>query len=284
LAVLVLALLIGALLSFAPAPAVAGGWSSLHWKDEYLVAGERATARMTDAWVSVAAARRVARRHDFRVYVVPGPGEFAPVPQRAWRGPGAGAVEAPGRVSLRRVDANMVSLRAVVRIPDLPPGRYHTVLCTAGCERLANNLWPTNVTVVASKAEARLISRLERQAERSDRRLEQLRDSVDRQIRHVGVTSVNTDGALRGDVDQADNEVRRLDAELDRLAADRDRNLAALRRLGGATATSGLALLALCAGLSLALWRARRRPPAPAAPSDDGWERPADRHLVGGAR
>ncbi|CAN5778822.1 hypothetical protein BH24ACT14_BH24ACT14_11870 [soil metagenome] len=284
---LVLALLIGALLSFAPAPAVAGGWASLHWEDEYLVAGQRATARMTDGWSSTAAAQRAVRRQDtLRVYLVPGPAEFAPDPQRAWGGPGAGAVEAPGRVNLRRLDFNRVAVRAVVRIPDLPPGRYHTVLCKPGCERLATNMWPTNVTVVGSKAEAqaRLASRLDRRAQRTELRLEQLRFSIDRRIRHARVTTVNTDSALRGDVDQANNEVRRLDAELDRLAAGRDRDLAALRRRGGAAATSGLALLVLCAGLSAALWRARRRPPAPAAPSDDGWERPADRHLVGGAR
>ncbi len=282
----VLVVLIGLLLLALPAtPAAAGGYSSLDWEGRYLISGERAVARETQTlWPTSAAARRAVHKGDYRVYLQPGPADYAIVPKRAWHGPDPGAVEAPGRVTLRVINTNIVAIRAKVRIPDVSPGRYHTVLCTPGCARLAPDMWPTEVTVVANATEARLTSSFDRQAEGAERRLEQLRGSVDRRIRHAAVTSVNTDSALRGDIDEARDEVARLTGALDQVVADRDRDLAALRRLGSAAAASGLALLALCAGLSAALWRARRRPPAPAAPSDDGWERPADRHLVGSGR
>lgn len=282
----VLAVLVGVLLLALPAtPAAAGGYESLDWEGRYLISGERAVTRGTQVlWPTSAAARRAVHKGDYRVYLLPGPADYTSFPQpRRWRGPTTGAVEAPGQVTLRHVDANMVAVRAIVRIPDVSPGRYHAVLCTPGCRRLPPYMWPSDITVVASTTEARLIARFDRQAERSERMLEQLRGSVDRRIRYARVSSVNTDDLMRRDIDEARDGVARLTGALDRLAANRDRDVAALRRLGSTAAASGLALLALCAGLSVALWRAKRQAPAPPA-ADDGWERPLERHLVGSRR
>ncbi len=284
----VLAVLVGVLLLGLPAtPAAAGGYPSLGFGQgrQHLAPGERIHVRVRLLWPKVANTSRASASSAYHVYLQPGPGQFANHPQRAWPGPAEGAVRVPGKVVMRKGKppwANLVRVFARVTIPDLDPGRYHAVLCTAGCERLAPDLWPTDVTVAANASEARLISRFDRHTQRTERLLAQLRGSVDRRIHHAAVTGVNTDSALRGDIDEANNEVRRLDAELDRLATARDRDLAALRRLGANAAAAGLALLALCAGLSVALWRAKRRP-APAA-ADDGWERPPERHLVGSRR
>ncbi|MDQ3538215.1 MAG: hypothetical protein M3415_05405 [Actinomycetota bacterium] len=283
------AVLLGALLLAVPAtPAAAGGYSSVDFGSgrRHLAPGERVQVRVGGLlWPTVAAARRAISSSEFGVYLQPGPGEYAGDPQRAWRGPAEGAVRMRGKVRLRqgRPGANIVEASARVTIPELRPGRYHAVLCTSGCRRLAPDLWPTDVTVVPSAIEARVADRFDRDWQRTQGALWRVEDRLARRMVNAGTVRVNTDSALRSDVDEAHDEVGRLGAALERLTTDRDRDLAVVRRLGSAAAAVGLVLLALCAWLSWALWRARRQPSAPGVP-DESWERPSERHLVGSRR
>ncbi|MDQ3708602.1 MAG: hypothetical protein M3387_04710 [Actinomycetota bacterium] len=286
----ILAVLVATLLLAMPAsPAAAGGYASLDFGRGrlHLAPGERVQVQVRGLlWPTVAGARRAIASSNFSIWMQPGPGEYANDPQGAWRGPVEGAVRVPGKVVLRHGHprgSNIVGMSARVTIPELQPGRYHAVLCASGCRRLAPDLWPSDVTVVPSALEARVADRLERDRHRIDSALWRTERRLGRRIRNAGIVSVNTDGALRGDIDEARHEVARLTGALDQVVADRDRDLAALRRLGSAAAASGLALLALCAGLAVALWRARRQP-SPLAELDDGWERPGERHLIGSGR
>ncbi|MBA2529679.1 MAG: hypothetical protein H0V19_06890, partial [Euzebyales bacterium] len=188
-----------ALLGMAAPPAGAGGVSQIEWERPFLVVGERAAGTI-DAGFSADMVRQVVAHGDYELWLRLGPMDWEEGP-RQWLQPAPDRIRVPA-VSLRPEPRGaFVDARIGFRVPDVRPGRYTAVLCVDGCTETFAGSFPSEVQVVATSVEGRLHERLARQVERGEIALSRVEARLQRRIRRSTVTSVNTDSALRGDVD-----------------------------------------------------------------------------------
>jgi uncharacterized coiled-coil protein SlyX len=241
-----------------PAQAAAGGWWSYPQLAPSTAApGQRVTVRAEVLFPTRTDARR-AQHVRYLAYALRGlDGRIVQDAMRRaksgdwWSPEGAELVEL-GPVAVDAVDGNLAVARGAFRLPELAPGRYAVMLCTAGCASpLADVVPAERYQIVADPATARLAERV--------RRLEE------RLVRQAGAL-LETRAALA----EVRKEARGSAAVLEQLEA---RLAAAGRRPTGHVSVPWLflsgwalaAVLLVALGLLVAL---RRRPASPAWPSD----------------
>src|SRR5918998_853067 len=152
------ALLVGLLLAgtFAGAsPARAGGWwNSLDTGAPMWAPAMRVKVSGGHAlFQSIEGAERAYRNGSFYAYLL---GDFDyDIVNRAldedfrpgWWELGGATATRLGPVALKAPEANLVRASAHVTVPDVEPGRYEVMFCTAGCRRSFADVIPTTVTV-----------------------------------------------------------------------------------------------------------------------------------------
>lgn len=150
----------------APAPAVAGGWWSYIDVDDVLRVGEQATAHVDG--VLFPTREEAEQGTPFHAYLLQGvdthrldeamstgePGDWwTPPATRHHLGP----------VDVTIVDSNMAEARAQFVVPDVPPGHYQLMFCTAGCRApLADVIPRLDLTVAPAAGAASLTGLLDR--------------------------------------------------------------------------------------------------------------------------
>jgi hypothetical protein len=139
----------------APPSAAGGGWwSSITMDAPHVGAGETLTVTSEVLFDSVEAARAPV---DFHAYLLRGVDER--MLDRAmedgepgdWWTPPPGGVDV-GDVTLSGFDSNLGTATARVTIPDVAPGDYSLMLCTAGCAAPLANVIPASVRVSSDAA------------------------------------------------------------------------------------------------------------------------------------
>lgn len=276
---LVVALLALAITGTA-APAGAGGWwNYVDFDKNHVTVGDRMTERGEVLFATVSDVD-VARDHGYFMYLVRGMnrrlieeamGESDP--KRWWSQPQM-AVRM-GKVHLGRADSNLVFWKAVVAVPDVPPGRYAVMLCDAGCRKpLAGSLPFEGLHVYTAGREAvarsrQTMSTLEQfrdDAQGMDESLAAENDTLREDVARVGGLAARADSTA----ERAQADVTRLEGELAALRADQPSPW---------PARAGWIVAALLALALIASWLRRGGEPAATGPpvppedaNDDRWE------------
>jgi hypothetical protein len=255
-----------AILLLTPPAAAGGGWWSFPQVNRSTVApGQRVEVEATVTFGSAAAAEEARESGRFHVYLLRDfdysvvERAMARPPQRNWWSLGGAEAIHVGQVAVRVSDEGFGTARAAFTLPELPPARYHVMLCDAGCaEPLAEVIPTPGFTVVADPATARMAERV---------------DDLERRLRNQGVEL----RAARADADTAlvatrnrRSEVERLEA---RVSALEDEGGSSPRAVGWAYA-GWLVAGVLIGALALRVLRRRRSRPARVA----GWQ-PSDEEL-----
>lgn len=265
---LALACVLGGLLVMPQAAAAGGWWSYIDVNRSHVAPGQGIELSERVAFKSVAAAEAAEQSERFHVYLLRG-FDYSVV-ERAMRetSPGnwwslgdAEAIEV-GQVTVRVSDGNLGRATASFTVPELPPGKYHLMLCDKACmEPLADVIPAKGFTVVADPAAARMGNRIDRLDRGSRNRPDRL-------------------AAARADADDALVAARNARSEVEQLK----RSVASLANEGRAAPPAGpwtyagwFVAGALAGALALlALRRRRPRPPRPAR--HVGWH-PTDEEL-----
>ncbi len=242
-------------------PAHGGGWWSYIEADRSTVApGQRVKLDEEVLFRSAAVAHEASDGTRFHVYLLRG-FDYSVVERamekpwpRSWWSLGDAEAIRVAPVDVDVSDANLARAHASFTMPELSPGRYHLMLCDAGCRRpLADAIPAGGFTVVADPATARLAQRMERLELRLLRRSNRLAQA----------------SALAG---RAHIAARRARVEVERLEA---RTLARERRPGRReteqpstrASDGGWFLAGGLAGALVALTLRRRRSQAEAPPA-----------------
>jgi hypothetical protein len=171
-------LAVAILAAVASTPAHGGGWWNTPQVEPATVAvGQRVLVRAT---VTAASAQELRELESYRVYLIRGFDRS--ILERAWRQPGPrhgkwwklGTAEA---IEVSRLSSSPTGgfVRASLRLPDLPVGRYAVMLCDLECTRPFGDTIPRlGFTVVADAATARLARALGHVRERLGNRIAQL--------------------------------------------------------------------------------------------------------------
>ncbi len=241
-------------------PAAAGGWwSYIPLQGAELGVGERfTTARGEVLFASAEAAARAKRGEErFYAYLIPDmdwsvveeamsiaePGNWWVRPETRIR---------VGRVEVRGGPSNLARIRVAFDVPEVEPGTYALMLCTAGCVRHLADIVPSEVTVTADPATARTA----RELSRVESRLEVVRSRLGQRVRELERGSREapaSEADLLEALDRATSRVRALERRVSELE-------------GAAPALAWLVVGAAGAALLLLLLRRRRpreRPPTP---------------------
>ncbi len=277
----------GAVLAL-PGTAAAGGVDTLSFARSHHAPGMVAAGDGELMFGSQRAARRVLRRGELAVYLLPGAYvDRVGGSSVRWSGLPDGARRV-GTASLRRSEwaGNVLGVRARFEVPKIAAGDYRLVVCAPGCRRLAGRYqWPTPFSVVATPTEARLLDRLDRHDIQSREQVGAVHHQVELTRRRLVDRSLltakrqdelaATTAALRDEVNAG---VDRLDAELARVRRQADEAQAAAARDRRLLA-GGIA--ALLVALAVVTWRRpalrAAAPPSvtPSPPGVDGFKRPA---------
>ena len=161
------------ILLLTPQAAAGGGWWAFPHPNRSTVApGQRVEVEATVTFSSAAAAEEARESGRFHVYLLRGL-DYSVVERAMSEGPsrnwwslgGAEAIQvAPVAVSVSA--SGFGKARAAFTVPELPPARYHLMLCEAACSKPLAELIPAEgFTIVADPATARMawhVDRLER--------------------------------------------------------------------------------------------------------------------------
>jgi hypothetical protein len=217
---------------FAAGPAGAGGGATLEFDEDvahedYLAVGETVTGEMWAYFDD-----RQVRREPFYAYLEP-----VSVGEARYEGPPklSGQAVRLGRIHVGEFrhpaggfDANV---RVTFVVPHVAPGRFLIQYCNSPCTRPFGNPegnWPTGITIVATRAEARLRhqmdrleSRLERYAWQGDnglrRRIQELRSVVSYvpELRSRQQTVAESANGTAQEVNKLQSQVRDLKSKTD---------------------------------------------------------------------
>jgi hypothetical protein len=150
-----------------PQPAAGGGWwTSIRLDRETVGVGHEVRAHANVMFSPVEAIESEQNGHTqdgpFYVYLLGG-FDYSIVERamrkaspRAWWSIGDADAIRLGRVGIGTGDSNLALASASFRVPDVPPGRYSVMFCSAGCARPLADVIPTlpsQLTVVAAPAE-----------------------------------------------------------------------------------------------------------------------------------
>jgi hypothetical protein len=259
---------LGVLLLTPQAAAAGGWWSYIHVNRSHVAPGQHVELDETVSFSSAAAADAAQQTDRFYVYLLRG-FDYSVVeramrkrsPGNWWSLGGAEAIRV-GQVAVNVSDANLGRATAAFTMPDLPPAKYHLMLCDTACtEPLADVIPAKGFTVVADPATARMANRVDR-----------LQRRIRNQAGQLAAARADTDRALVA-ARNARSEVDQLKASLSSLANEaRSSPPAATWAYAGWLVAGALAgALAL-----LVLRRRRSRPPRPADVA--GWH-PSDEEL-----
>jgi hypothetical protein len=207
---------VGVLLLMPQAAAGGGWWAYIGVNRSHVAPGQNVELKETVAFSSAAAAQAAQQADRFHVYLLRG-FDYSVVeramrkasPGNWWSLGGAEAIEV-GQVTVRVSDgANLGKASAAFTVPELPPARYHLMLCDTGCtEPLADVIPAEGFTVVADPATARMAKRLDRLQRRSRNQVGQLaaaRTDIDKAL----LAARNA----RSDVEQLKSRVSSLEKE-----------------------------------------------------------------------
>jgi hypothetical protein len=163
----VLAVASAAILLTPTAAAGGGWWTSIRLDRETVGVGHevKAYANVMFSPVDAIEAEQSGRAQDepFYVYLLSGfdyrivEGAMRKASPRDWWSIGDAEAIRVGRVALGTRNSNLALASATFRIPDVPPGRYSVMFCSAGCARPLADVIPTlpsQLTVVAAPAES----------------------------------------------------------------------------------------------------------------------------------
>jgi hypothetical protein len=253
-----------------PQAAAGGGWwSSIHVNRSHVAPGQRVELDATVTFGAAAAAEAAQQTDRFHVYLLRGFDDSVVEramrkrsPRNWWSLGGAEAIEV-GQVTVSVSDADLGRVSAAFTVPELPPARYHLMLCDAGCTEPLAEVIPTNrFTVVADPATARMVNRVHRLERRSRNQARRL-------------------GAARAESHMARVAVRNARSEVEQLAA----GVSSLANEGRSAPPAApwayagwLVAGALAGALALLVLRRRRsRPPRPPRETRSDGERHARR-------
>jgi hypothetical protein len=144
-------------LLFVPHAATAGGWwSYIDVNRSHVAPGQRVEIDETVAFSSAAAAEEAEEAGRFYVYLLRGfdysvveRAMREPSPRNWWSLGDAEAIRV-GQVTVSVSDANLGRATAAFTMPEIPPARYHLMLCDTACTQpLADVVPATDFTVVA---------------------------------------------------------------------------------------------------------------------------------------
>lgn len=234
------------------APAAAGGWwSSIQLRSTFVGVGEKLTIRSEAFFTSLDDAD-AAKGTAYYAYLVRGGYDRALLrhamtkaePLRWWAAADDATLIRLGRIRWSLPMGNVGTARATVRIPEVPAGRYHLMLCDAGCMHPFGHTIPAVLHVTADPVAARAM----RAAERLERRVAGHGHPPGPQVRHA-------QAAAHRATSRADNvraALNELTERVQRLEAEQQSAPPATRSFTGPVLAGGL-LLAVAA-----LWALRR--------------------------
>jgi hypothetical protein len=156
-------------LLITPQAAVAGGWwSDIDVNRSTVAPGQRVEVNEEVRFRSTAEAEKAAETGRFYVQLLRGfdysvveRAMRRPSPRNWWSLGGAEAIQV-GQVAVGVSGSNLGRARAAFTVPELPPGTYDLMLCSAACSEPLADVIPVNgFTVVANRATAQIAHRVE---------------------------------------------------------------------------------------------------------------------------
>jgi hypothetical protein len=158
-----------ALVLLQPQGATAGGWvTHIDLAPSRVTAGQTVEVKQSVMFETLQLAADARRSGHFYAYVIR---DFDySIVRRAWSQEytsswwnlGGGTPIYLGPVELGRWNANIAVASATFVVPDLDPGRYHVMLCSARCEEPLADVIPAKLSVIADPATGQLTRRLTR--------------------------------------------------------------------------------------------------------------------------
>lgn len=185
-------------LQLMPFPATAGGWwSSIDLRGAYLGIGETVTVRSEVMFNTLGSADKAREGRSFHAYLARGVDRSAlneamsvPEPKRWWTPPRE--LTLIGDVQLSNWNSNLAVATAELKVPDMTPGSYALMLCSAGCRTPLANLIPLRVHVSVDPVAARTARKLVKTNDRLNIAFARVRRDLKKQYRQLTARSADS--------------------------------------------------------------------------------------------
>ena len=257
---LVAGVVLGWMAVSAPPAAAGGWWSHMDIGSEFVAVGEDFVIR-NEAFFTTFEEAQAAKQTPYYIYLVRGGYDRAlqrramtqAEPKRWWAAnPDADLIQI-GRVRFTLERSNVGRARARVRIPNVQSGRYHLMMCDAGCVRPFAHAVPSRIRVTADPVAVRAM----RRTEKLEQRLAQQGATARSRIR-------TAEAAAQRATTRSDNVRAALNELTERVQAlEAEQAAAVAPPRSQRWPLTGAALLAAIAAIAAIAWGVHRRAARP---------------------